>query len=541
MTDRLYNGGSLYLTLSGLTEYSAQKIWLDEGENASRPTGTFQLWRFRKGQSYTTASQVRDPETGELVTFGVRTSETEYEINDDDASILGNLPKYDNEGYEYIYVLRENLDSTGENNASADSYEQVFGRVGEDGNVTDDVVKGDSDGKRDSGDTYLYNRGILTNRITGTVRAEAAKVWEAAAFQAQLSDVDVEFTLQYRVKGSKEEWKDYKNAEGNSVTWTNPKNFVAENMDTMQASALVDKYDAQGKELEYRWVETGVYQGEGGTNLLKEDDTFTLEQGDRKVEYTASVSEVQVASGSYVNKVVNKVKNELSYKITKKWQDKDGNPSEPREKSITLYLYQIQSGSSLTPGMRPLVEIKLGTDITDEKPVSVKDTEITYQRNEWYVDIQHLPEFDGQGREYEYLLLEEGGIPTYNITRDENNNYIVEVINGPGPGNRIMVRKQWLDDNDAQHRLPVQVEVYDKETNTKVAGPVTVGDDGTWQRLIGIEDASPSNVYVKEVSIGKAQDGQNGEYKVVKADPGTFPGVKRKNAIFVRRRITFMK
>ena len=109
-------------------------------------------------------------------------------------------------------------------------------------------------------------------------------------------------------------------------------------MDTMQASALVDKYDAQGKELEYQWVETGVYQGEGGTNLLKEDDTFTLEQGDRKVEYTASVSEVQVASGSYVNKVVNKVKNELSYKITKKWQDKDGNPSEPREKSITLYL-----------------------------------------------------------------------------------------------------------------------------------------------------------------------------------------------------------
>ena len=107
--------------------------------------------------------------------------------------------------------------------------------------------------------------------------------------------------------------------------------------------------------------------------------------------------------------------------------------------------------------------------------------------------------------------------------RDEDNNYIVEVINGPGPGNRIMVRKQWLDDNDAQHRLPVQVEVYDKEKNTKVAGPVTVGNDGTWQRLIGIGEASPSNVYVKEVSIGEAADGSEGQYKVEEAPTGTFP------------------
>ena len=42
------------------------------------------------------------------------------------------LPKYDSEGYEYIYVVREYL--TGEH---AGDYTQVFGAVGEDGGVTD--------------------------------------------------------------------------------------------------------------------------------------------------------------------------------------------------------------------------------------------------------------------------------------------------------------------------------------------------------------------------------------------------------------------
>ena len=71
VTDRLYSGGSLYLTLTGTTDYHAVKMWLDDGEEETkdeRPTGEFQLWRYRAGSGYTTAAPVRDG-GGEILTI----------------------------------------------------------------------------------------------------------------------------------------------------------------------------------------------------------------------------------------------------------------------------------------------------------------------------------------------------------------------------------------------------------------------------------------------------------------------------------------
>ncbi len=65
----------------------------------------------------------------------------------------------------------------------------------------------------------------------------------------------------------------------------------------------MDRYDGLGRELEYRWVETGVFQGEGSTtNLLQSDGTFVLEQEDpftpqgqtREVQYTSSMEYIRM-------------------------------------------------------------------------------------------------------------------------------------------------------------------------------------------------------------------------------------------------------
>ena len=58
------------------------------------------------------------------------------------------------------------------------------------------------------------------------------------------------------------------------------------------------------------------------------------------------------------------------------------------------------------------------------------------------------------------------------------------MYNGPGEGNRIMVRKDWVDDSDISHREAVTVAVYDRATNEKV-NEVTLGG-GVWYAWVGI-------------------------------------------------------
>ena len=113
---KLYDGGSLYLTLTGVKDYQASKVWEDAADPDHRPAGELQLWRYRAGQSYTTAAPVRD-DGGSILTVPLNGQEKQ-DIQ------FAELPKYDSEGYEYIYVVREYL--TGEH---AGDYTQVFGAV----------------------------------------------------------------------------------------------------------------------------------------------------------------------------------------------------------------------------------------------------------------------------------------------------------------------------------------------------------------------------------------------------------------------------
>lgn len=185
---KLYDGGSLYLTLTGVKDYQASKVWEDAADPDHRPAGELQLWRYRAGQSYTTAAPVRD-DGGSILTVPLNGQEKQ-DIQ------FAELPKYDSEGYEYIYVVREYL--TGEH---AGDYTQVFGAVGEDGGVTDIIwaldedsgtlkklTSEDADFARETNNTYLYNGGTLSNKLSGTVTVNATKIWKAAAFQSALED-----------------------------------------------------------------------------------------------------------------------------------------------------------------------------------------------------------------------------------------------------------------------------------------------------------------------------------------------------------------
>ena len=89
------------------------------------------------------------------------------------------------------------------------------------------------------------------------------KEWDASSFQAELDELDVVMTLQGRVMGktSENEWEDILDEEGNPQTVT-LSDFSAVNSSQTYTTS-VSKYNADGEEMEYRFVETGIsYKGQ---------------------------------------------------------------------------------------------------------------------------------------------------------------------------------------------------------------------------------------------------------------------------------------
>lgn len=499
-TSALHPGGELVITLKGETDYNATKHWLDEGEKEGRPQVTYELWRYREGQGYDTAAPVRDSE-GDII---------ELEAGVDGLLSYGTagsmLDKYDAEGYRYIYVVREYM--TG----GTVQYEQVFDEVDEDGAVSGDVVEGVPGAERPNGNTYLYDGGILSNRRTGSVQTSATKDWDASAFQAEFKDVKVVLTLQSRPAGvtPEAEWE-------NTGTTAELDEFYAEHL-TVTHTASAPQYDALGRELEYRWVETGVYQGEGSAqNLFLPDGngggTFTLQQSGRDIEYRSTV-QVDEASGH--TNVTNTIANTIDYDVEKHWDtDGDGEYDTeedlkvlPENTQITFALYRTISGQALPE----TAYVSFPMDGTVDEASQVLDTgeanvTVTVQETApWVAKLTGLPEFDEEGRAYEYVLLESGAadyFPTYETTRDGEGNYRTDVYNAPGDGNRILVRKEWIDDSDIAHREPVTIQVYERATNEPVGNPVVLGGNGVWQQLVGIGTLETEDVYILETKVGE--------------------------------------
>lgn len=520
VTDKVYNGGSIWLTLTGEKDYEAEKVWLDDTkthDRDDRPDGEFQLWRYRDGESYSTAAAVRDDE-GNIITVKLDKNKDQQDISFD------GLEKYDKEGCEYIYVLREYLEGS---NASA--YEQIFGSVKRDKDtgditVTDTIYNGETgkydnpksfNGKRtddNANDDFLYNGGTLSNKIKGNVKVEAVKTWKAAAFQTQFEDVDVELTLQSREKGSNDKWIEAKDEEG-KVIKKKIDDFQLEYL-TRSLSLEVPEHDMVGQELEYRWIETGVYQADGD-NLIKQvsadgsKQVFELQQiaeGKEKTVKYESVSEFDEETGNSV--ITNSIANEVDYNIVKKWYDSHGDETNaPKDAKVKFTLYRSAGSSGLGD---EIGEVTL--DGTEDKEKVLVNKELGIYAKEttpWNLTIYDLDEYDSEGRQYSYFIYEndmyKGYVAEYDVTKDDDGNYFATVINAPGEENWIFVQKYWIDDSNVMDRKPVTIGVYEKGTNKRI-GEATL-QNGIWNDFVGIGKLDPDDVYIIEEEIGNKDTG----------------------------------
>lgn len=499
-TSECHDGGSLVLTLNGKAEYTGTKIWLDEGDKTKRPDATWELWRYSQkpdgSGSYKTASPVQN-DKGENVQWDLdKAKDTETIESVSDANLANGLPKYDTDGFLYVYFTRETLTKVTDGN----TYEKVFGKVKDTSGDIGDIVEGSdklpSGITRDSSDASLYNEGTLSNRITENKTITQKKTWKASAHQNELGDVRVELTLYSREKDPQGTWTEVQE-NGKAVT-RELDGFMAEIM-TKEIEYNCPVYNKLGKELEYQWKETAVYEGVGSTeNLLKEDDkgnlTFQLshnkpggvDPADGKEWYKSTIE----ADGTIVNRLVG----ETEYYVDKLWAQLDGNgdPIKDADGKV-VYGKTAPAGESIT--------VKLLQDNKEIKDITLNGQE---QPTTWAHLWDNLDKFNEDGVRHIYAAeektksnwhsdyaynLDELKPPTLPTGAEAN----CQIKNTPtGVGKTIKIKKVWLDDGDQEHREKITVKVYrakvDDKNPEKDFKEVELTADKNWWKEIGVTE-----------------------------------------------------
>ena len=539
-TSATYVGGTMTLRHAGTTEYYGTKKWLDDGDTTKRPEVTFTLWRYSLNSgSAETASQVTLSQDASVsggtssnsaasyvqVTLPAGSSSTvdlHKLLRDTYGDAIDQLPKYDPDGYPYVYALREEAIS---------GYEQVFGSVAQDGAVNDTPptyqaadgswVRYDSDTRPDN-DRFIYNgggesgEGVISNRITGTTTTEMTKSWEIAAFQDDLQEVVCEFTAQCRVKGTNGEWQkvDSFNAVQTLTGWN------AETL-TKTITGTFPKYDAHGKELEYRWVESNVTFNDQETNFVADGNgggSFTInvldaEGNPETLEFTSTPTTTVGDDGSYSTQIVNTFENITDQHVDKYWEQPDGS------------LAQIAPDPAYDDGVAKVElyqdGVKIGEFTLDGKtddnatPIDGLGDATWQETSSYHGDFENLPKYSPDGVRYNYIVLEVKKDNWHSERTYDSDTRTTRIDNyfPEGEGSEIRVTKYWLDGDDAAHRLKVRAQLvakhYMKSNATNADGSPRyeynegeavewIDDDGVLHDAI---DLTSSELWFAEIDV----------------------------------------
>ena len=539
-TDALYDGGTMTLRPIGTTSYDATKAWLD-GNSTDRENVTFTLWRYSiaDGNGPTTAAQVQ---LNAADSPGVASNGVEYvsiEVTADDigsdgtvdlgkllndkygtgsGDVLTGLPKYDPDGYPYVYALREDTSLSG--------YETVLGSVDGAGAIHDtdpnwvDVNGELQTSKRGDNDPLIYNGGTVTNRLTGEVPVTATKTWEIAAFQDSLQNVSVTFTAESRQKAVNEpgligwltglaggETENDWQPTGETHTL---EGFRSETL-TQSFTENLPKYDAWGNELEYRWVETGVSVGGEPVAFTQDGNgggsfSLTLENAAGEQEELTFTSTLERDSETGESLITNTFENITDQHVDKYWQQSDGSMEQikPAADGYPDYPNLDLSGNVTVRIFRNGEEYASYTldGTTDKDPTFIesghtdpKADPYVQETRSYHADFQNLPKYDENGVRYTYLVLEDrvSGWHTMRVYDPVTRTTRMENSVGPGYGSEIRVTKDWVDGADDLHRLDVVVQLVPLHDMTSAADPSVIYKAGEPIDVSAIENTDGSN------------------------------------------------
>ncbi|MBQ0079319.1 MAG: Cna B-type domain-containing protein [Eubacterium sp.] len=524
---RLFNEGTLDLTLQNTLDFTVKKVWNSTVE--APQNATLYLYRVTENNDgdlesideLYNASPVQKFDS-ELVPYPNADNDGQkvfFITIKDEGSKSTALPMYDNKGNRYIYFALEKKMSN--------DYKSVITHDGagdEQGGTASDYssksVINDIDNENSKGGSqFVLNRGVITNTRVGHTDTAGGKFFEAKAMQNM--DAVVQMTLQVKTADG---WVNARDDENNPVV-KELKGFSQEMPGMSTESVSVPKYDLDGNKVEYRWVETGIQLNEKDGMIPV---TFTEDENGNITynEYNEGAGNIEIRNAPGVSgekttarfvptqesnsAVKNVLVGDTQIIIKKIWKDAEGNNiTDTEEIAKKTIKFQItRDGDHFTDVELSAADlVGSGADAYWEKVLTE-------------VDGTPVPRYDAHGVEYLYDIKEysEAGDPwtaTYETVRSVvpvDGNYITQlettVVNGPGEGLEFDVDKEWLDESDLETRVPVYVNVFERANPSKAVldEPIELNEANNWFKKITITNAPAGatldDYFIREVKVG---------------------------------------
>lgn len=457
ITTQVYHGGVIINTLIDVVPFSADKIWLDDKTPetiAKRPTGTLHLWRYPVGGSVETAFPVIVFDASVPNSHGTVLKQP-LDNTQDYTFSFPDLAQYDENGKEYVYFVREILEES-----------------------KDYVSSCENQTPNQDNTEVVFQDGILKNAKVESAKFSVTKQWITAAYPDYIKQQGASVTLQVYRKAEGE--TNFEEVEGSKFEI---KDFNAEAL-TKTVTEEWPKYDAEGKLYTYQVRESEIKVG-GEPVKIESDGTFTI--NGKQYKRTDS-KEFQAGEEGIVTNALYGLVNCV---VIKKWE------------GITP-----DAGATVTAVLQRKAYNGNWEDVA-ENGVPVSCT-LTAQNN-WKHTFENYPEYDALGYQYSYRVKEGTvtGVSTAfqseaTYENDiENRVYTTTITNKPvGDGGRkVEITKEWKDDGDVMHRLPVLVGLYKKGENTPKA-TATLAASSNWTAKIAVpDDIADSEIVVKEIAL----------------------------------------
>ncbi len=324
---RLYDGGTLQNTLSGVTGYYIKKLWKDEAvtDKNDRPKASIRLYRYANSEvdPWAHLSPI-EKEGDRQITDSIDTADGKkdvlYGLN------VSGLEAYNEDGERLIYVGKEKM---------------VEGKF----NYETKLLSAGGKEEDLHGGYYVLDGETLINRVKGTVTVKATKTWKATARQD--TDAKVQFCIyKTSVDPSTYDLSSYINkldeASKNSANTSDVSgrvviagdetryverlkdDFVLEGFSSEERSKSLSfsepKYDEEGRRLYYV-----VKEGNVSTKVGSEFKDTSIETIDGKTYYVTddgyrylqSKSYKTDAEGNVETKIVNRLIGNAQIKIVK--------------------------------------------------------------------------------------------------------------------------------------------------------------------------------------------------------------------------------
>ncbi len=494
-----------------------KKIWKDVSKVTERPASiTVDLYRNIEGG---TAQWVES----KVVNGTQENAEWTFEFNKDGAG----YPKYDSDGNEYTYFVKEKNESNGMITIGNNDYKVAYGTDSNIHTITNTLF-----------DEYTPD-GPNPNPIKVT------KIWKDDNNSQGIRPTSVEMTLvqngdldkitlsaSNKVGANENEWADtftgtypMYDAEGTLIVYSVKESTIADYTltknegDAANGFTLTNVYTPGEMTITVNktWVDNSNALGERPEkltlNLLQDGKLYgtielTASAGDawtvtKKVPstnadgilYKYTVEEPNSAlTGDYVKtsedglNVTNTLQGTLHVNGTKTWKNID---KKNLPESVTVELWR-------KAGNAEAVQMK---DAKDEV------MEITTDANkDWKYDFGELPKYDENGALYTYIVKETkiGGTPIsetdYQVSNGANYDLVNELKDI-----KIAIRgtKTWVDNNNQYKMRPESITVNLLRDGKKVASvQVKAATDGTWTyefKDLPKYDMSNGNIYTYSV------------------------------------------